>query len=61
MTPMAARAVEARLRGGQPEIQQLEAGQLLGEPQPVTELDLRWVQREEVAKIEQRKFLSITK
>merc|ERR1719228_895419 len=34
---------------------------LLSEPVLVTELDMRWVEKDEVIKVEDKKFLSITK
>jgi len=61
MAPMAQRAVEAKLAQGKPEVMQLSASSLLCDPVSVGErLDLRWVQREEVAKIEDTKFVSVT-
>jgi len=62
MTPMAQRAMELRMQKGQPEVMQLSEANLLAEPVLVGDyLDLRWVQREEIVKIENSKFVSITK
>ena len=62
MTPMAQRAMEIRMQKGQPEVMQLEEASLLSNPVTVGDtLDLRWVQREEIVKIEDRKFVSIKK
>ena len=43
---------------GQPEVTCLAPDSLLAEPVPVLELDLRWVQKEEVGKAEQGDFLN---
>jgi len=61
MTPMAQRAMEIRMEKGQPEIMSLKEDNLLSEPVVVAEFDMKWVQREEVISVEDRKFLSITK
>jgi len=61
MTPMAQKAMESRLGSGQPEVTCLAPDSLLAEPVSVLDLDLRWVQREEVQKVEDRKFVSVTK
>lgn len=61
MTPMAQRAMEIRLERGQPEIMTLEKGNLLADPVLVAEFDMKWVQREEVISVEDKKFLSISK
>ena len=50
------------MQKGQPEVMQLSEANLLAEPVLVGDyLDLRWVQREEIVKIEDSKFVSITK
>ena len=47
---------------GQPEVMQLTSDNLLSDKLTVGDLlDLRWVQREEIVKIEDRKFVSMTK
>merc|ERR1712179_54677 len=61
MTPMAQRAMEIRLERGQPEVMHLKEENLLSEPVVVAEFDMKWVQREEVISLEDKKFLSITK
>jgi len=61
MTPMAQRAMEVRLERGQPEIMSLQKENLLSEPVIVAEFDMKWVQREEVISIEDKKFISIKK
>jgi len=61
MTPMAQKAMESRLGNGQPEVQCLAPDSLLAEPVPVLHLDLRWVQPEEVQKVDDRKFVSVTR
>jgi len=61
MTPMAQKAMENRLGNGQPEVQCLAPDSLLAEPVPVLHLDLRWVQPEEVQKVDDRKFVSVTR
>jgi len=61
MTPMAQKAMESRLGSGQPEVTCLAPDSLLAEPVPVLDLDLRWVQKEEVEKVEDRKFVSVTR
>ena len=60
MTPMAQRAMEAKLGSGQPEILSLPPSSLLALPETVLELDLRWCDREEVAAVTDTKFVSIT-
>jgi len=61
MTPMAQRAMEIRLERGQPEVMHLKEENLISEPVVVAEFDMKWVQREEVISLEDKKFLSITK
>jgi len=61
MTPMAQRAMEVRIERGQPEVMAVTQDNLLSEPVLVTELDMRWVEKDEVIKVEDKKFLSITK
>merc|ERR1712013_886732 len=61
MTPMAQKVMESRLGNGQPEVQCLAPDSLLAEPVPVLHLDLRWVQPEEVQKVDDRKFVSVTR
>jgi len=61
MTPMAQKAMEIRLEKGQPEIMSLKEENLLSEPVVVADFDMKWVQREEVIRVEDKKFLSITK
>jgi len=61
MTPMAQKAMEIRLERGQPEVMHLKEKNMLSEPVVVAEFDMKWVQREEVISLEDRKFLSITK
>lgn len=61
MTPMAQRALEQRLASGRPEVLCLKHDQLLADPVVVLELDLRWVGREEVARVKDRKFVSVTR
>ena len=47
---------------GQPEVMQLTSDNLLSDKLTIgDQLDLRWVQREEIVKIEDRKFVSMTK
>lgn len=62
MTPMAQKAVEARLAGGQPEIMSLSKEQLLSDEVIMSEeFDLKWVTLDEVKAVNDRKFVSITK
>ena len=62
MTPMAQRAVELMMARGAPEVMQLSETNMLSEPISVGDtLDLRWVQREEIVLIKDRKFVSISK
>jgi len=62
MTPMSQRAIELRLMKGQPEVMDLKEENLLSQPVAIGDkLDLRWVQRHEIIKIEDRKFISISK
>ena len=47
---------------GQPEVMDLKEENLLSQPVAIGDkLDLRWVQRHEIIKIEDRKFISISK
>ena len=50
------------MQKGSPEVIDLKESNVLSEPLTIGDnLDLRWVQREEIAKIEDRKFTSISK
>lgn len=62
MTPMSQKAMELRMQKGSPEVIDLKESNVLSEPLTIGDnLDLRWVQREEIVKIEDRKFTSISK
>ena len=50
------------MQKGSPEVMDLKESNLLSEPVTIGDtLDLRWVQRDEIVKIEDRKFTSISK
>ena len=50
------------MQKGSPEVIDLKESNVLSEPLTIGDnLDLRWVQREEIVKIEDRKFTSISK
>lgn len=61
MTPMAQKAVENKLSGGQPEVVSVSANDMLAEPAVVTEFDLRWVQLDETRAVRDKKFVSLTR